>query len=437
MAETFKINEIDYDCEFKLTNSDDQEVNFTKSAIRGMEISDNIFDPFIGGTIAIANPYDFVENEYLMRGDGRDKFKIMFGPTDQPDNKFEHIFSIVDDSNYANPNVRSENIKNFVIYDEDSIKFMDEVPYGKTFSGNVGDIIRDIFKELLGEERVDEDNWESGDFNISYIPPVHFRYMDLLHYMMRMFYAKDGELNVKGIISHDRETDKYRFDLISKIFKDNKKKTEEAFGMGDLTDKLSFDNPNNPPPDAPTGEYIGPLKNLGYSTPNYGWNNNYFVNSLVHGYDPILGIQKIRKLSIEDLREKWKSKFVDVFKSKQGKVKPFLVQNKTSKKKFRQYKFPYNVEDGVKIVESEIHNALTFYNLQCAFSNLGDVRRQSGKFIDIYKTKEQELKSDEKILGRWFVTEIKHKFVGDLYANEILCTKTYVGPKSEIDKNAS
>jgi hypothetical protein len=172
---------------------------------------------------------------------------------------------------------------------------------------------------------------------------------------------------------------------------------------------------------------------LGYSTPFYGWNTDYFINSLVFGHDKILGIQKMRKLKFKDIKDKWTKKFVDVFRSNSGKPKPFAVINNTTSEKFKRYKFPYPVEDSVKLVEAEIHNALTFYNLQTSFSNIGRTSRKSGKFIDIFTTSnEKELKSDQKILGRWYVTEMRHIFFADLYTNQVFCTKTYIGPNANV-----
>lgn len=447
MAETFKINDIEYECEFKLSNPDNQEISFTKSAIRGMTLIDNIFDPFYSGVISIANPYDFIENEYSFRGDGRDKFKISFKPKDSKakdknNDKFEHTFVVIDDSDTVNPVVRSENMKSLVLVSEHAIPFSDTLPYMKTYSGKVGAILKQIFKDVLGEDHINEKNWTDGDFEISYTPPATYRYIDLIHYLMRLFYAKDGDMYVKGFINFDPSEEKYTLQLLTKVFEDNEKNTIEAFAVGDLTTTLDVSNPNNPISKAPVGEYIGGLKNLGYSTPFYGWNSDYFINSLVFGYDRILGIQKIRKLLIDDLTDKWKTKFVDVFKSNGGKPKPFIVSNKTTPEKFKRYKLPYPVEDGVKLVEADIYNALTFYNLQASFSNIGNTVRQSGKFIDIFSTKgipaeqnDKALKSEEKILGRWYVTEVRHIFFADLYTNHVFCTKTYVGPKSEIKED--
>ena len=428
MAEVFKINDIEYECEFKLSNPDDQEISFTKSALRGMTLVDNVFDPFMSGSVSIANPYDFIENDYFIRGDGRDEFLIKFKPKeskaiDKKNDKFDHTFIIVGDSDDVNPIVRSENIKTFSLVSKNSIPFTDSSPYAKTYSGKVGAILKEIFKEVLGEDKVDEDNWEDGDFEVGeYTPPATFRYIDTIQELMRSYYAKDDEIHVKGFIRFDKETDKFRLDLLSKIYADNEKNTIEAFGLGDLVTDLGFE--------------IGNLKNLGYSTPLYSWTSDYFINSLVFGYDRILGQNKIRKIKFDDIKEKWKKKFVDPFKAS-GKVKPFAIKNKTTDKRFKRFSYPYNVDNSVKMVEAETHNALTFYNLQVSFSNIGNTVRQAGKFIDIFSPKKNgpKLKSDQKILGRWYVTEVRHIFFADLYTNQVFCTKTYIGPKANFKED--
>jgi hypothetical protein len=444
MAETFKINGIDYECEFKLSNPDNQEISFTKSAIRGMTLIDNVFEPFMSGSISIANPYDFIENKYFLRGDGRDEIVIKFKPVEKKwgdYEEFEHTFVITDDSDIANPIVRSENIKTFSLVAKEAIVFSDMIPYNKVYSGKIGQILMDIFKELLGEELVDDKNWELGDFDITYYVPSTFRYMDLIRYFLRIYYAKDDEIYVKGFISYDNTSKKYRLDLLSKIYKDHKKHEMEAFAIGDLVTDVDFNNPNNPPSGPKVGEYIGGIKNLGYSTPQYGWTTDYFINSLVFGYDNNLGEMKIKKIDFEEIKKKWEKKFVEPFKSKSGSPKSFAIKNNSTDKKFKRYKFPYPIEHGIKIVEAEIHNALTFYNLQLSFSNIGCAARNSGMFLDIFSPKKLKnpmkdaLKSDEKILGRWYITEIRHIFYGDLYTNQIFATKTYIGPNAKIDEN--
>lgn len=440
MAEVFKINDIEYECEFKLSNPDNQEVIFTKSAVGGMTLIDNIFEPFMSGTISLANPFDFVEKDYFVRGDGRDEFLVKFKPVDAKGwehPEFEQTFIIIDDSDTVNPQTRAENYKTFSLIDKDSILFSDTVPYNTVYSGKTGDILKEIFKEVLGDDAIDEKKWESGDFELTYYPPATFRYIDVIRYFMRFFYAKDDDIYVKGFITKNKITKKYELQLISKIFKEHKKNELEAFIVGDMVTDIGFDNNNNPPSGPKVGNYIGGLRSVGYSTPLYTWYTDYFINSLVVGYDKVLGQQKIKKIKFKDIKEKWKKVFVDNFTAKGGKPKPFAINNKSTDKRFKRYKFPYPVEDGVKLVEAETHNALTFYNLQLSFTNIGNSARQSGKFIDIASAKkvDKELKSDEKVLGRWFVTEVRHVFLSDLYTNQIFATKTYIGPNSNIKED--
>jgi hypothetical protein len=313
---------------------------------------------------------------------------------------------------------------------------LETIPYAKTFTGKVGDILKDIFKELLGDDKIGE--WESGDFELTYIPPLNWRYIDLVYYLLRIFYAKADDIYVKAFLQWDHSKEKFNFTLISKIFEDNKKKENllDAFAIGDLTSEFDPSNPNNPPPDAETGTFIGGSRAIGYSTPSHDITNNFFVNRLIHGYDPILGETKIKKIDIKKLKDKWKKKFVDVFSSVGGKPKPCIIFNNTVPAKFKHYRMPFQIEDSVKIIEAEMNAALIFYNLQSTFVNIGDTFRQSGKFVDIYKTKKEKLKSDEKLLGRWLVTEIQHIFYADLYRNQFLCAKTYIGPTSNVSNDA-
>ena len=443
MSEVFKINDIDYECEFKLSNPDGQEISYTKSALRGMNLVDDLFNPFMDGEVTVANPYDYMEDKYFLRGDGRDEFLIKFKPKESKneDDEFEMTFVVIDDKDRTNPNTRAENFKTLYLISKDAIPFLDIVPYGKKYSGKVGDILKDIFKEVLGDDAIDEENWESGEGEIEYIPPGTFRYMDVIYKLVKYFYGKDDETFSKGFINYDEKTKKYQLKLLSKIFKDNKKYEMEAFGMGDLVTDIGFENPNNPPSGPKVGEYIGQLRHLGYSTPMYTWTSEYFINALVFVYDNVLGQLKFKKLKFEDIREKWEKIFVKPFKTVQGKPQKFAIKNKTTEGKFKRYSFAIpNLKTASELVEAEMMNAMTFYNLQLAFINIGTTYRKAGKFIDIFSPKKLEkkakpLKSEEKILGRWFVTKIEHTFFADLYTNKIYATKTYIGPNSKLKEN--
>lgn len=431
MPEICKINDVEFEYEYIFKNSDGDERKYASSAIKGFTLIDNIFNPFLSGSIAVANPYDLFEEKYLLRGDGRDQVKIFLKPKDLED-KIEEEFILIQEDNTGDVEVRSENVKKFKIVHKDMLPFMDTIPYNKTFSGKIGDILKDIFTELLGDDRVDSENWESGNFEISYNPPISYRYIDLLYYLLKHFYGKDGEVYVKALIMKNKKTEKYQMTYISKMFSDNKKNAIDAFTTADLSDKSAAENENNPPPDATASRFSSGLKNFAYSTPLYEWNNDFFVNAIVHGYDKFLGVHKMKILKLDDIEKKWKTKFVDVFTTLAGKAKAFVVKNKNTKQKFRHYKSPYDIEDTSKMVEAEMCNLLTFFNLNCVFSNLGFTGRESGKFLDIVKIGEVKQKGDTKMYGRWLITEVRHIISKDTYTNEFKCCKTYVGGKSKI-----
>lgn len=428
----FKINGIDYEFECTIKNKDG-ETSYNKFAVKKMRIVDDLFDPFLSGEIAITNSYDLIEEDFLIRGDGSDTIKISFKPTEDNNNdKFEHIFIPIKDHNIGNIDTRADNYRAFTLVDAHTIPFQEKVPYNKTYSGKVGDILKEIFIEVLGETLVDKENWESCDLSLSYTPPNTFRYWDLVKYLMPLLCIKEDNLYVKGLLKFDDNENKFYLKKISDIFAENSKPTNEAFIIHDLGGLNDTGNLNNPPPDFEYAAYLNHLKNFQVSTPLYDWNNNYFINYMVHGYDPMMGQFKMEKVDFEKLKEDWTKLFVDVFTSIGGKPKPFLPISDDAKKRFKTIKTPYPLEDSVKIVKSEICNTLIFYNLQCSFQLIGSGKRSAGNFIDVVKTGKETIKSDEKSFGRWMLTNVTHEFLGETYKNNMIGCKTYVGPESKI-----
>jgi hypothetical protein len=447
MANLIKINDVLHEYEYVFTNSDGFEKYLTSSSVKNITLVDNIFNPFMRGSVSVANPFELFEDGFQLRGDGRDKFRMTLktlvgnpsrGGSDSIE--FSESFILLKEENTGDMDVRSENIKSFKIISDDYLPFMDTIPYGRKYQGKVGDIIRDIFIELLGEKRIDFERWESGDFEIEYIPPSSFRYVDLIYHLLKFFYGKDGELYVKAIIQRDSITRRYSMQFISRLFVTNSQLVADVFTCADLfNERAGAGNSNNPnlSDSFSVLAYSSGIKNFAYDTPLYEWNNDFFINYIVHGYDPSLGVHSMRILRLEDIEPKWVSKFVNFFPTLGGRPKPFLVKNNNTARKFRQYRTPYTIEDNVKMVESEIYNILTFYNLNCTFSNMGFLTRTAGKFVDIVKIGDVEIESDQKMFGRWFITQIKHVFTNDSYSNFFACCKTYVGPLNKINQNVN
>lgn len=443
MADIFKINGDDYEGEFILTNDDsDEEIKFSKSAVKGLELEENLFQPFTNATIFINNPFDFIEKRVSLRGDGKDKFSFSLKLKDAPEEeKLTYTFIVNNEVNITDKDTRAQNYKAYHLLDDKFFALNKRIPYSTKYSGKVGDIIKRILKEVIDEEIIDEDNWEDGDNTIDLlpeyiIPTIGYKYSDLVLYLLQMYYFKDEDLHVRGLLRFDRSKGKYSLTPVSKIYANNKDLTIEAFGVGDLVTNPKT-NKNNPPPNATVNQYTNALHNTDVSTPMVQYSNEYFVNGVVSGFDPILGVHSLREVRVKDLKEKWKSKFVDVFSCVGGKPKPFLVLNKEKKEEsFKVFSFPFNLSKCVNLIEAEMTSNFSFYNLQLNISNIGNTKREAGKFIDIYKPATDDGEVDRKILGRWLITKVSHSFVGDSYTNTFKCAKSYIGPGTEPDDDA-
>ena len=97
---------------------------------------------------------------------------------------------------------------------------------------------------------------------------------------------------------------------------------------------------------------------------------------------------------------------------------------------------PYDYNHVTNIAKAQIVSNLTFLNLQLTIDNEGDTFRSPGMFVDVFKLQEERA-SDMKILGRWLITKVHHRFFKDSYENVIHCAKTYVGPDSPENKLAA
>jgi hypothetical protein len=427
MADTTEINGAQYEFEYKLSNSDG-ELKFNDTTINTLEIIDNFFSPFLSGSVTLANPFNFIESELLLKGDGTDIFYIKLNPVDDKESVLEHEFVIIGEQNLIDDGTALKNKKVYFLDSKDAYALRAVFPYSKKYRGKGGDIIKDILKAF--EFPVDEE-MEPGDFIVKdnpefIIPSLAYRYSDLLYYILQRYYYIDGDLGVKGFL---RKVDnKYTMQIISKLYSENQKNVIETFTSADLsTDSKS--NPNNHPQTADIKQYISEINSNDIKTPFTSISNAYYMNTLVSGYNPILGESELIEVRLEETRDKWKEKFVDVFTSIGGKVDSFLNLNDIKiGKGFKILRLPGNTSDNAKIVEAGLVNDFIFLNMQLNLTVVGDTKRQAGKFIDIFKLKNENIDSDKKMLGRWFMTSVRHVKILNTYRNEIFCTKTYTGP---------
>ena len=485
----FKINGAEFWCNFLISRNENAEnaysnedgLMLTQSSIISLDLHESLFEPFVSGSITINNPYDYFDEKHNVSGAGEDFLHIRFYDYTDQENpnldliKLEYSFVITAESNSVSKTDRSNNFKSFSLIDKNYFKLNKLVPYNISFprqdrvnskgekvyaKKSIGDIIKDdILIPVLGEDIIDDDNWDSGLHIIdkavgtelsSYLerihPGVHWRYSDILKYLLRFNYAEtQNGLPVQTFLQFDRSKNKYTLKPLNEYFKNNDRYVQEAFAIGDLTPVSSeyersqtntySSNKNNPysNEDIPFNLYQGTIKNADLSTPYTFYTNEFFVNYIVSDYNTFLGSTFITKITVEDTKRLWEEDFIKSFKLLGGTPNAFLNFTDEGNRPIKPFSLPkFEHQDCVNITRAQMVSNLTFFNLQLTLDNLGDTGRKPGRFVDVVKFIEEEDLVDKKLLGRWFVTNVHHRFFKTSYQTLIQCIKPYVGPARDV-----
>ena len=488
----FKINGGDYYCLFEISPKEFTEdvdnqnpsdttnkIRLTKDAIVNLDIRESLFEPFISGTITLNNPFDYIEDNHYTRGDGTDFLHVTLCELNtwrsEGGSQFAltYTFVLVDESNSVSKTDRSNNFKTYALLDKNYAKLNRQIPYGTTYPKSdeptlVGDLIKEVLIDGLGDPEVIGEIWHSGNHTIAsastiaqdhIYSPLNWKYTDLLKYLIRINYSTEvsgEELPVQTVLKFNRDTRKYTLEAIDDIFAQNKNLAIEAFGLGDLTGNIDEKevagardqgtNKNNPKFDrnrpVKVNKYEGMLKNANLTTPMLNYGNEFFVNYLIGHYSGFEGtFSKDNVVFITELIPLWDKAFVKVFECVGGAPQPFAPISIEGEQTIKPVSFPELDEVNVRnLAKAQLVSNLTFLNLQLSLDITGETERQPGRFIDIFKLTEKvdeknEIRpspSDTKMLGRWLITKVHHRFFKNSYENVVMCTKTYVGPDGDI-----
>ena len=72
------INGAPFYCKFFLQGDDGQQIDFSKSSIVNFNLQENFFEPFVVASMTVNNPFDFIENQIAINGDGQERMKVTF-----------------------------------------------------------------------------------------------------------------------------------------------------------------------------------------------------------------------------------------------------------------------------------------------------------------------------------------------------------------------
>ena len=515
----FKINGGEYYCRFLITDAARPEdaveansIELTKSAIVNMDIHESLFEPHIKGSITLNNPYDYIENHHFTTGGGDDFLHVelidyqvykegnekltggnaLFGDAGSlqkqgvtyANEKLKYSFVITTEDNSVSKSDRSNNFKTYQLLDINWFLLNKRVVQKIAYPPDgvapmpMGDMIKDLLKRGLGRDDViDESNWSSGDhivgkpvgeklveFEDKVRPGGHWRYADLIKYLIKYNYCMAGGKKVAGgaesgfnrrdtpetssaggsglpvqlILQYNRNTDQYSLIPLDMYFKNNKTLVIEAFGVGDLTPadaRNDGDEVKGNPVDprdgsAPVNRYTGMMNNTDLTTPYTQYTNEFFVNYIIHSIGPLGGTLPVTVLRVSTIAEEWAREFIKEFEIVGGEPVPFLQFKEDPERMNKPMAMPkFSHIDAINIGKAQMVSNFTFYNLQLNIVNVGDTNRRPGRFVDVFKpSSTQTAGSDAKLLGRWFITSVHHRFLKDQYQTVLQCVKLYTAP---------
>lgn len=314
--------------------------------------------------------------------------------------------------------------------------------------------LKDFFKEDDGWPiTIDESNFDQGTTNIFFSSPARFKGIDCLKYLVSRHVSSSDNNYDTSFLRLERDTNKFTFLSLTDYFKralngaaQSTSSTAgelylETFKLGSYSDESAtnfvLEKSDYVPPDGLMLDKYGILNNFTYDPMPGIYTQQDLVSINVHSYN------NDEKCFIIDEQRNTINSALSVFDT--SYVLPF--QKFSFDKAYRNY-FPgeyrqtqKNVRNVSTIIEQEdefnadqrlssgrnkcLFNTV-FMNNTILFTVPGSTHRQAGRFIGVTRDGAYPYSDfDNKILGIYFVVEVKHNFTGSDYFNELRCVKTY------------
>lgn len=436
MVDTTKLNGQKYNYEYFIYN-DSGSVNIQDNSVNMLMLVDEYTSPWQDGSITISNPFDIIEKDYVFKGDGSDRIRILLENVETKE-KIGGLFTIIGEENATDDSSPALNRKTFHFVDTDESLLLHEFPYGHAYCGLTGVILEEVLKNI-GIRNVAGLKEEPGDNVFTnfdpYVPSVNHRYIDVVYYLLRHYYKIiDKNLVSKGFLRKDSLTGQYEFELLHKVFLSNSKRTKEVLHAGEVVNQGDLRFNKNNYPSTSKQEYAlfqNNVTSISFDNVNVDISNEYLMNSRVVTYDPMIGRHRSTQVKLKDVEAEWKKYYVDVFSAVGGSAKPHFNKggpgNKTGSQ-WKTFRLPFQHDQNVRLIWGNMSGDLVFRNNQINIATNGNAQRRAGWFIDLNKVKDEDVLIDSKHLGRWFMTRVEHYKLGATYRNNINAVKTYVGP---------
>lgn len=346
---------------------------------------------------------------------------------------------------------------------------------------NSGDAIQEYLKIALEDQKPEfDDDWDSGGTKVFYTSPAQYKGINDLDWLMDSHVSDNSADNDFGILKYDQYTKKWTLQGISKYFEKatNGKeagdyqydKFQISNHSGTLPKWLSFFGAKNKAPKYTLSDLNSKKKSLKIPLPYLGqlsrknivlgevseiernkWkfcdlagldNQSLLTTYAVHSYNIETHEFNVDVYNneIQTVTEKFQQKYIE--NNFLGDGKPSVSFNITPGKKTRKVlnnMYTLSNDEKVRAVKgrNQLYKNLIFLNNACSLELKGETHRRSGRFFSLDRQGFYfDNEFDEKVLGQYFVVNVKHVFDGETYKNEVLGVKPYryAEPAFELKK---
>lgn len=440
-------------------------------AINNLTMVDNIFVPFITGSIILDNTKDNLQTNsdaskaIDFAGNNRDYIAIDIMPNvtgnlkqDANNDKLRKIFGLtyifcineLQDSDDSATNLNTINFRDFKhqIAIENSDFFSSDAVAAKQLpdvdlidmnnserSVLTGDLLKNIIVKTYGVEEgeiIDKENFDLGCTKIKWCSRGNANAFQSMMYIQSLHQSEQEK--DPCLFYYDHSTNKFVNISFAKLFELQKTKPEEyvmetfviGSGQGSSADA---DAPGNVAGSRMVtysnilehkltplngNEFTRNITNAVYATSSPGDRNFYF---------------NCQTGSIKQILQDYKRLYVDPFAQRIPNIEPSISledveKNKSLKPKIIASVLPFAYENVVR--NNMLMDLIVSGGDNIVFRVVGSTHRRSGKFIDI--TTETNIANSgigNNLIGRWFVVSVSHVFMGNNYYNIIEAVKTY------------
>ncbi len=300
--------------------------------------------------------------------------------------------------------------------------------------------------EPIGGGQIDFNNWQADGPPIFYTSPAPFYALDDLYYLLNR-HVSTSQKNDLCLFGMDRFTKQFQLTPFSKIFEystagqnPGKYQIEHLFIQNYVADQKIPTNvyvarapldktTNNPSKDTKLGSFSS-IYNYRFVDMAGADNAKTIINRVVCSYDFSKKTFNIESKDggVQNTKDYFKTSYTDKLF---GKNKTPLMTLNQTKTKFFNISPVWSTKSTKESRLMDGRNKTLFsaiYLNECiSFKVMGSTNRQPGKFIGIDKLSNDTILTDfeNKFLGQWFVTKVKHIFTRDTYYNDMLAVKIH------------